>query len=261
MKYLLISTLALLTIYSSAAFGQDPKSDVNKLHIRDGSVEIYFIPGKSDSSHQNYKVLFAPGDGGWRGFAITIAQNIASWGYDVYGLDTKQYLSEYTGDSTLNENEIMSDFGEIARYMKPTINHGVILAGWSEGAGLCLLGAASDSNKSLINGLVTIGLPDSSVMGWRFIDNLTYLTKKNPNEKMFASANYLASVSPLPIFMIQSTGDEYITVDGAKAMFSIAKEPKRFEIVQSKNHKFGGNTDQFFDTLKEGIEWTKKTSQ
>jgi hypothetical protein len=261
MRYFMLFAVALLIIFSGIAFGQDPKNNSNQLNIRGGTVDIYYIPGKADSSHQNYKILFAPGDGGWRGFAITIAKNMASWGYDVYSLDTKQYLSEFTGDSLLKETEIMSDFGEIAEYMKPAINQGIILVGWSEGAGLCLLGGASNDNKKMMKGLITIGLPDSNELGWRLIDNLTYITKKNPNEKMFGSAGYLPQISPLPLFMIQSTGDEYITIDGAKNMFALANEPKRFEIIQSKNHKFGGKTDQLFTTLKESIEWIKKTSQ
>ncbi|HWR54794.1 MAG TPA: AcvB/VirJ family lysyl-phosphatidylglycerol hydrolase, partial [Bryobacteraceae bacterium] len=37
-------------------------------------------------------VMFLPGDGGWRGFAVNVAEEMASWGYDVYGFDTKRYL-------------------------------------------------------------------------------------------------------------------------------------------------------------------------
>jgi hypothetical protein len=33
------------------------------------------------------RILFAPGDGGWRGFAPTLAETASSWGYEVHGFD------------------------------------------------------------------------------------------------------------------------------------------------------------------------------
>ena len=60
------------------------------------------------------RVLFVPGVGGWRGWAITIAETMATWGFDVQGLDTKVYLDGFTGKSMLTEGDVTNDFRELA---------------------------------------------------------------------------------------------------------------------------------------------------
>jgi len=71
--------------------------------VRGQKQEIYYYP--ATGAKLNRKVLFAPGDGGWRGWAITIAQQMAGWGYDVYGLDTRTYLSGFTGGAGIKESD------------------------------------------------------------------------------------------------------------------------------------------------------------
>ena len=39
---------------------------------------------------------------------------MTSWGYDVYGLDTKTYLTSFTGKTTLKETEVAADFHQLA---------------------------------------------------------------------------------------------------------------------------------------------------
>jgi pimeloyl-ACP methyl ester carboxylesterase len=239
---------------------QAPVEGKNTVVIRGQPQDIYFHParlqpGAQESKRLYGKILFAPGDGGWRGFAITIAETIASWGYDVYGLDTRRYLESFTGKTTLKETEVMSDFRQIAGWMTQGASEGVTLVGWSEGAGLCLLAAASGENKKAFSGLVSIGLSESSVLGWRWSDLLSSIAGREPKEPTFASASFLAQVAPLPLLMIQASGDQYVSVEAAKRMFALAQEPKRFVLVDAQNHRFDGNRDGFFGILHEGLQW------
>lgn len=227
--------------------------------IRGQAQEIYFYP--ATGTRVNRKILFAPGDGGWRGFAVIIAQTMASWGYDVYGLDTKRYLMSFTGKTTLKETDVMNDFRQLAQWITRGESERITLVGWSEGAGLCVLAAASPENKNIFNGLIAIGLTESNILGWRWIDDLSYITKKDPNEPKFLTADYLPAVSPLPLLMLQSSRDEYISPEAGKRLFSVAKEPKRFQVIEARNHRFDGNTDGFFKALREGLEWINKTAR
>jgi fermentation-respiration switch protein FrsA (DUF1100 family) len=248
--------MLLLPVSVSA---QTPAPGKNTPVVRGQAQEIYFYP--ATGTRLNRKILFAPGDGGWRGFAVTIAQTMASWGYDVYGLNTKRYLMSFTGKTTLRETDVMNDFRQLAHWMGAGESERITLVGWSEGAGLCLLAAASRENKTIFNGLIAVGLAESTVLGWRWIDNLTYITKKEPNEPKFLSADYLPAVAPLPLVMLQSSQDEYISIDAARRLFSIATEPKRFQLIEARNHRFDGNTDEFFKALREGLEWITKTAR
>jgi alpha-beta hydrolase superfamily lysophospholipase len=120
------------------------KPGKNSVVIRGQRQKLYFYPGAGAAPH--HKILFAPGDGGHRGFAIKIAENLALMGYDVYALDTKHYLSSFTGKTHLTESDVMADWRRLADCVTGNADEKITLAGWSTGAGLATL-AAADANK------------------------------------------------------------------------------------------------------------------
>jgi dienelactone hydrolase len=223
--------------------------------VRGHLQDIYYFPGTGGNVSVHRAVLSLPGDGGWHGFAVTIAQTVASWGYDVYALDTKRYLESFSNNTPLSETNVMADFLQIAGWISNGRHQSVSLVGWSEGAGLSVLAASADTNKKAFNGVVTLGLPVNGVLAWRWTDDLTYLTGQDPKGPKFHTANYIGSVSPLPLWMIESSHDEYVTVDSAKTLFNAAHEPKRFSLLDAQNHRFDGKQDELFRTLREGLAW------
>lgn len=232
---------------------QVPQPGKNKLIIRGQQQDVYFYPAAGAGLH--YKVLFAPGDGGWRGFAITMAEQMAATGYDVYGLDTRRYLQSFTGATVLTTAEVASDFAQMARWVRQGGSERVLLAGWSEGAGLGLAAVCEPGNRAVFAGLVAVGTTESNILGWRWSDMTAQLTKKLPHEPTFKSADLIAKVSPLPLFMIASTGDEYVAPEITRRLFAMAGEPKRLSVIDARDHKFSGSTEKFFRTLREGLTW------
>ena len=224
----------------------------NSVPVRGVPQAVYYYPGGAGSMERPC-VLFAPGDGGWRGFAITLAKQVGAWGYDLYGMDTKGYLESFTGKTTLKETDVMTDLRALAEAVRG--KRRVALIGWSEGAGLMALAAAAPS-KEAYTGMITLGLGDKNVLGWRFFDNLTYLTGKEPNEPTFSALSYMPRIAPLPLVMLQSTKDEYVGGEEAKRLFSAAVEPKRFVLVEARNHRFEGAQPEFFRQLREALKWT-----
>jgi dienelactone hydrolase len=224
----------------------------NSVWLRGQSQDVYFYPAQG-SAHGS--VLFVPGDGGWRGFAIDLAQVMAKAGYDVYGLDTKRYLESFSGKATLHETDVMNDFRETAVWIAQGRGTRVSLVGWSEGAGLCLLGASSPEGKSLFTGLITLGLPEQNILEWRLVDYLSWITKKTPNEPVFHSIDYISRVTPLRLWMLQSTQDEYVPLDKSREMFAAALQPKRFSAIEATNHRFDGNQQELFHLMEEGLKW------
>ncbi len=249
---------ALLGIAMSSSAQTLPPGK-SKITIRGQDLEIYRLPAADAGQHP--KVLFAPGDGGWRGFAIDIAQNLAAGGFDVYGIDTRHYLQSFTGSTPLKTSDVASDFAQFAHAIDGGSKEKILLVGWSEGAGLGLAAAASDAGRAVFAGVVAIGMPQRSLLGWRWTDLSSSITKKLPNEPTFDSADFVAKVSPLPLCMIASTQDEYISTDATRALFQAAKEPKRLVIINASNHKYGGNTDEFFRTLRGALSWIQQPSR
>jgi dienelactone hydrolase len=260
-----MSSRILLTWFGllPAAFGlfaQKPAPGRNSVTLRGQPQDVYFYPAGGGSGRAAGTVLYLPGDGGWRGFAIEMVKSMASFGYDAYAWDSKQYLESFTdGRGALKETDVMADF----RFMTQWINQGkrdrVIVSGWSEGAGLALLAAASSDNKSTVRGLVAIGLPEYGILGWKLADNLTYLTKKAPSEPQFSTLPQMPKVAPLPLAMIYSTHDEYVPQERAKKLFDAASQPKRFFLVDARDHHYAGNQAEFFKALREALAWIQST--
>ena len=248
---LLIS--ATLLALGAAAFAQGPRPGKNSLRIRDREQEIYFYPRVGEGSHS--KVLFLPGDGGWRGFAITIAEDLASSGHDVYGLDTRRYLQSFTAPSVLTPAEIASDFRQIASWIRQGNSERVLLMGWSEGAGLSLAAATDPTNKEIFEGLIAIGATEQNILAWHWSDIMAELRKELPKEPTFASVDYVGKVAPLPLFMIASSGDEYISLAATRKLFSAAHDPKRMVLIEARDHKYEGATGEFFRTLPDAVQW------
>jgi hypothetical protein len=93
------------------------------------------------------------------------------------------------------------------------------------------------------------------VLGWRLADNLTYITKRQPDEPKFPTAPWVRTVAPLRFGMIYSTSDEYVSAETAKHLFSMAVEPKRLDLVSAHDHHYGGNRTEFLRVLTDQVTW------
>jgi pimeloyl-ACP methyl ester carboxylesterase len=245
---------ALILVFSTSLCAEEPEPGKNEVTIRGQVEKIYFYRAEGTGTHR--KILFAPGDGGWRGFAITIAEQLAKAGYDVYGIDTRRYLESFTGPTVLSTGQISEDFKQVARWIQQGGQERILLVGWSEGAGLEL--AATAENQNIFDGLLAIGMPEYNVLAWHWTDFGAQITKTLPHEPTFKSADFVARVSPLPLFVIASTSNEYITPEGTRALFSQAREPKRLVLIDARDHKYSGNTQSFFRALREGLTWIQQ---
>ena len=236
------TTLLLLAALPLAA-GMKP------LTVRGKAQDFYYLPA---TGTVRGTVLYLPGDGGWRGFAVDMAQAMAGWGYEVYALDTKRYLMSFTNTRTLTTDEMRSDMLEVARQVKA---RNILFVGWSQGAAMAALAGSSPEAPQVLGGLVCIGLPDHASLGWRTVDNLTYITKKDPDEPMFQTGPALAALSGLRLAVIESKGDEYTHPDTVKRLLDPVRGPKKLTIVDARSHSFAGNHKDFFLALREGLEW------
>src|SRR6266403_3080390 len=90
MRSKVLAICAAILVLCTSVYSEDPKPGKAEMSIRGHRQSIHFYPAVGTRPHK--KVLFAPGDRGMRGFAVTIAEELARAGYDVYGLDTRQYL-------------------------------------------------------------------------------------------------------------------------------------------------------------------------
>ena len=238
-----------------------PPAGKNAPVIRGQQQDIYFYPALGGTRNAQ-KVLFLCGDGGWKGRALDIAVGMSKAGYDVYGFDTKHYLESFTTDAgALKEEDVQRDLAQVAKWMQTRWRERIFIVGWSEGAGLAVLAAASRDNEAVFNGVVTLGLSNTAFLAWRLRDDVTYITHGDPDEPMFRTRDYMPKVAPLALCMIQSSGDEFVTKDEAEGLFAGAQQPKLYKVVQAQDHGFNGNTEGFFQALSEGLAWVDQTAR
>ena len=211
---------------------------------------------ESASNSPQTAVIFLPGDGGWRGAAVSMARMIASWGYDVYGFDTKKYLEAFSaGGASLSRQELAADMRSLADQVSGASKSRVILVGWSQGAGMAAAAASGLRSPGPIKGVLTLGLPESALLGWDWKATLAIVAHREPDQPRFDVKPLLASLAPAPLWMIYGSQDEYTMMKTARMLFQSASEPKRLEEIAGANHRFDGHQDELFGSMKKGLAW------
>ncbi|GEM_PF-5256697 len=246
-------TLLIIAATTAVPAGAAWRPGRNNMVLRGQEQAAYFLPAEGTS---HGRVLYFPGDAGWRGLAIDIGKAIAHRGYDVIGVDTNRYLSSFTGDRTLTEAEMMADMLEFGR--RAGEGQTVLFAGWSQGAAMGALAGAAPDAARVFHGIVAIGLPAGAVLGWRVVDNLTWITKKAPGEPVFQVGPHLRKNSVVPLVIVQSRGDEYTTTGELEGLYAAAAAPKKLLWVESSDHKFSNARDAFYRSLEQALVWLEQ---
>ena len=202
-------------------------------------------------------VLMSSGDVGWVGLAVDLAGFLARQGYAVIGINSRQYLSVFTsGTAHVTPAEVTRDYAAIAQWLheRRTLWDPVIVAGVSEGAALAVL-AGAGANHAWVKGVMTLGLPASAELAWRLRDLMKWITRQDPGEPSFEPKDFLPLVSPRPLWMIQSTRDEYVTPRDYQQLEAAARSPKRLVLVDAANHRFTDRLPALREHVLEGLRW------
>jgi type IV secretory pathway VirJ component len=203
-------------------------------------------------------IVMAGGDVGWVGLAASMAEELSAEGFLVVGLNARQYLAAFTsGKDHLQPKDVPSDYQFLADRLKETqlLVRPVILSGVSEGAALAVLAAAEPKNHAWIDGVITMGLPATAELAWRWTDLWASAMKKDADEPSFTVADFLPGVAPLPLCMIQSKKDEYVTPADYERFRTIAKEPKQLVLIDAANHRFTDRRPELSRAFADGLVW------
>jgi len=203
-------------------------------------------------------VFMGSGDVGWVGLGVDLAEFLQKQGYVVVGINVRQYLSSFTaGSSHLMPSDIPGDYAAIAELLRArrTLVDPVIVSGVSEGAAIAVVAASHSANHAWIKGVITMGLPPTAELAWRWTDVSSWITKRDPGEPQFEPKAFLGGVSPLPLYMLQSTKDEYVTEADYRMFESAARPPKRLVLIQASNHRFTDRLPELRTQFLAGLAW------
>lgn len=202
-------------------------------------------------------ILMASGDRGWVGLAVDLAGFLSGQGYAVVGINSRQYLATFTsGASHVTPDQVAGDYAAIVQRLRgrQTLWAPVVVAGWSEGAALAVL-AGAVANHAWIAGVMTVGLPPSAALAWRWQDVMSWVTKANLSEPSFEPKYFIGRISPVPLWMIQSAKDKYVTEADYRAIENAARPPKRLVLVDAGNHQFTDRRPVLRQHVVAGLEW------
>lgn len=235
---------APLLVLSAATPGAAGKTATLLIRGRVHSIAIL-----SAASPSKGAVLFLPGDGGWRGLALSLSQSICGWGYDVYGFDSKDYL-----DSAQNPTvaEMLRDMHEVIAWIRSRGTAKVILVGWSQSAGIAVLAAQHPAGAS-VSGVITLGLPESAVLAWNWEHTVASLAHLDPDP--LPPNPSPVPLCPVPLWMIHGDADEYTSRATAERLYRAAAEPKRLVNIRRGNHRFDGARGELLQALEDGLTW------
>jgi pimeloyl-ACP methyl ester carboxylesterase len=244
----LVASLLMSALQESAAASTGERGDVA---VRGKMIELTIYRPQQPPSGMKGTIFMGSGDVGWVGLAVSMAEFLSGEGYLVVGINVRQYLSAFTArKSHLKPGDVPADYAEMAAYLRGRnlLKEPVIMTGVSEGAALAVLGASSEANHAWISGVITIGLPATAELAWRWTDVMSWVTKRDADEPSFSARDFIASVSPLPLWMIQSTKDEYVPEADYRELEQAARQPKKLVLIDASNHRF---TDRIKELRRE----------
>ena len=245
--------LAALLLVSSAASAAE-KVDVP---VR-GKTLTLTIYRPADHVPPRGTIVMGSGDVGWVGLAVTMAEELSAQGYVVAGINVRQYLSAFTsGKSHLQPPEVPGDYLRFRDTLKQRglLVRPVVLSGMSEGAALAVLAASDAKNHAWIDGVITMGIPPTAELAWRWTDVGAWVTKHDADEPSFAPRDVIATVSPVPLYMIQSVKDEYVPQGEYEQLNRTAREPKKLVLIAASNHRFTDRRPELRAAYLAGLAW------
>lgn len=203
-------------------------------------------------------LVYATGDGGWRGKDLAAYRRLVEWGYPTVGFSAPDYLKHLArGAETTTPGQLAADYVAIIeaakKYLRLKPPTKVILVGISRGAGLSVVAAGQRAVQAEVGGVVAIGLTrEEEYVRWHL------RRRSHPPGSlgvMLEVYEYLPRLGPLPLAVVQSTHDNYLPADAARPLFGPDTERRQFRAVEARNHSFGGAREEMYDTVQGSLDW------
>lgn len=207
--------------------------------------------GATVSDQQRPLLVFATGDGGWRGKDVDVYRHLVSWGYATAGFSAPQYVKHLEGeDATTTPARLARDYAaliDVAKQalMLPASTH-VILVGVSRGAGLSVAAAGQRALQSSLDGVLVMGLTKEE-------EHVRWFRRRTYSE--LQTYDYLPRLGSLPLAVIQSTHDNYLPADAARTLFGRDTDRRKFHAIEARNHSFAGARALLYDTVRASLVW------
>ena len=200
-------------------------------------------------------LIYVTGDAGWRGKDRDVYTQLQSWGYSVAGFSAPDYLKSLPGEAgTTTPTRLAGDFFQIIQTARRSLGLSdtvhVVLVGVSRGADLAVVAAGQASMQPTIEGVVAIGLTREE----------EYVHRRRRATEALELYGYLPRLGDIPLSVIQSTGDNYVSAQEARELFGADTPVRRLHAVEARNHSFSNARPALYETLRASLMWLEQTA-
>lgn len=204
-------------------------------------------------------VIYATGDGGWRGKDLQTYKQLVSWGYPLAGFSSPDYL-KHLGTKTTTPAVVATDYLTIEQFAKSSLGFSsdipIVLVGVSRGAGLSVVAAGQQVLQPVLSGVVTVGLTKEEEYVHRFRWLRLYPSlPRIAMPVMLQVYDYLPQLGTLPLAVVQSTHDQYLPASAARELFGPDTDFHRFQAIEARDHNFSNARQAMYAALQESLNW------
>jgi pimeloyl-ACP methyl ester carboxylesterase len=207
-------------------------------------------------------LLYATGDGGFRGNDRAVFDALVSFGYPVAGFSARNYLKNlgYVADTTTpgrlaRDYQRLIDFSAKALELPP--NTPVILVGVSRGAGLAVVAAGQRVLRDKLAGVLAIALTREEEYVRHYRVRRGQAPPGTPQRElvMVETYDYLPQLLSLPVSVIQSTHDGYLPADKARELFGPDTNDRQLHAIDALDHSFNGAREELYQQMEQALTW------
>jgi fermentation-respiration switch protein FrsA (DUF1100 family) len=255
-------------IAAGAAIGCAPSlDDVQvggvRLHIIDTSVRLHdhdlLLHLSMGRGAKTPVILYATGDAGWWGHDTELFLQLAAWGLPSVGFSSREYVTHLEGNAETETPGVLADDIQamiaVAEHELSLAAHTpVVFVGKSRGAGLAVAAATVAPLRARLAGVLAVGLTQEE----EYIRLTVPALPAGGPSLMLHTYSALSQIQDVPVAVIQSTRDEYISAADARVLFGPDSPTRRFRPIVSDAHNFGGAVDTMYTEMRRSADWILK---
>lgn len=204
-------------------------------------------------------VLYATGDGGWRGKDKEAFEQMVGWGYPLAGFSAPSYLRHVVRHThETMPRDVARDYLRLIKVAKERLGipqgTPTVLMGVSRGSGLAVAAAGEPELQKSLAGVVAVALTREE----EYVHRLKRPKRQphaDPELVMLDNYDYLPRLRNLPLSIIQSTNDDYLPAEEARRLLGPDSALRELHPIKSENHSFAGARPALYRQMKESLAW------
>jgi Bacterial virulence protein (VirJ) len=217
-------------------------------------------PCTIDAAHP--LVLFATGDGGWRGKDKDAFEHLTEWGYPVAGFSAPSYLTHITRHThATTPADVARDYARIIGIAKERMGLAAstptILLGVSRGSGLAVAAAGEPDLLPPLAGVVAVALTREEEYVQR-PKRRRNAPRADPEMAVLDNYEYLPRLRTLPLSIIQSTHDDYLPAEEARRLLGPDSALRQLHPIVSRNHSFSDARTPLYAQMQASLSWVSR---